>query len=237
MSHFGVSPVRLAFRFQLREYSALGEEAFVQPVDTDSIGIFYVGQRNFGGLSIEGGLRFEDVEHDPTVGRNQDFDLSAVSLGFIYPLTSEWTLTGQFDHSGRAPQLEELYSNGPHLATQSFELGDETLDEEVATNFSVALSYQSDVLDVFTEFLRSAVRRFYLPIQHGTEEDELPLQWTQSDATFDGFEFDANWLVTTWSEGSLSLNAMYETTKAELDRGVQRDSLEFRLSDGDWVLL
>ena len=207
-----------------REYSALGEEAFVQPVDTDSIGIFYVGQRNFGGLSVEGGLRFEDVEHDPTTARKQSFDIAAASVGFIYPLSDEWTLTGQFDHSDRAPIAEELYSNGPHLATQSFELGDESLDEEVATNISLGLSYQSETLDVSLSIYESQFDDFIYQSNTGLEEDELPLlQWTQSDATFDGFEIEADWLARSWTDGSLSLNAMYEMTNAELDRGVQRD--------------
>ncbi len=35
-------------QFSTREFSALGEEAFVQPVDTQTLGVFYVGQRSFG---------------------------------------------------------------------------------------------------------------------------------------------------------------------------------------------
>ena len=56
------------------------------------------------------------------------------------------------------------------------------------------------------------------------EEDELPLlQWTQSDATFNGFEIEANWVARSWSGGSLDLSASYDRVRAQLDQGVQRD--------------
>ena len=40
-----------------RQFSAIGEEAFVQPVDTQTFGLFYVGQRRFGELGLEAGVR------------------------------------------------------------------------------------------------------------------------------------------------------------------------------------
>ncbi len=123
------------------DYSVMGEEAFVQPVDTQTAGIFWVGQRRFGTLGMEAGLRFDSVELNPasSQSRARDFNTVSASLGFIQPLFEQLTFSGQLDYSSRAPIAEELYSFGPHLATRSFELGDETLDEETATNVSVVM--------------------------------------------------------------------------------------------------
>jgi len=206
-----------------REFSAIGEEAFVQPVDTMTMGLFYVGERKIDDLSLEAGLRFERVEQDPSVGSKQDFDLSAVSFGFIKPIGDYVTLSGQFDHSGRAPVAEELYSNGPHLATQSFEIGDDSLDEEVATNVSIALSYQDESIDVLLSAYETTFDDFIYESNTGMEEDELAvLQWTQADASFSGFEVDARWNVHSWSDGEFTLNLGYERTRAKLDRGANR---------------
>ena len=39
----------------------------------------------------------------------------------------------------RAPSLEELYNDGPHLATATFERGDTALDPETANNLDLTL--------------------------------------------------------------------------------------------------
>ncbi len=52
-----------------REFSAIGDEAFVPPVDTLDTGIFWVGQRSFDGFDLETGARIGRVDHDPEDGR------------------------------------------------------------------------------------------------------------------------------------------------------------------------
>jgi len=47
-----------AIQLSNRQFSAIGEEAFVQPVDTRTLGLFYVGQRSFGSLALEAGIRY-----------------------------------------------------------------------------------------------------------------------------------------------------------------------------------
>ena len=207
-----------------REFSALGEEAFVQPVDTQSIGLFYVGQRQFGELGLEAGLRYERVDQDPTDGLSRSFNLGAASLGLIQTLGSNWTLSGQLDYSSRAPVAEELYSNGPHLATQSFEIGDQLLDEEVAANVSASLRYDSDRLALTLSAYLTEFSDFIYEANTGLEMDELPLlQWTQEDASFRGVEIDASWQAMSWQEGAIALNAGFDAVRARLDDGEDRD--------------
>jgi iron complex outermembrane receptor protein len=207
-----------------REFSALGEEAFVRPVDTQTLGVFYVGQRTFGTLGLEAGARYEHVEHEPSSGASRSFDLGAVSLGLIQPLGNGWTVSGQLDYSSRAPVAEELYSNGPHLATQTFEIGDVTLNEEVAANVSANLRYVSETVTFSLSTFATEFSDFIYEANTGLEMDELPvLQWTQADASFRGFEADASWSALQWSGGSLLLNAGFDSVRARLDRGYNRE--------------
>ncbi len=207
-----------------REFSALGEEAFVQPVDTQTVGLFWVGQQSLGELGLEAGLRLENVEHDPSEGRSRSFSLGSASLGLIQPLSNHWTLSGQVDYSNRAPVAEELYSNGPHLATQTFEIGDADLNEETAANLSANLSYASETLSFSLSAYVTDFSDFIYEANTGLEEDELPVyQWTQGDARFRGFEADASWQALTWQGGALTLNAGFDTVDAQLDQGAVRD--------------
>ena len=207
-----------------REFSALGEEAFVQPVDTQTLGLFYVGQRSFGSLGLEAGVRYEHVEQDPTVGSTRDFNLGSASLGLIQPLSGGWILSGQLDYSTRAPVAEELFSDGPHLATQTFEIGDRGLNEETAANLSTMLRYNLSNLNFSLNAYITEFDDFIYEANTGLEMDELPvLQWTQAGATFSGFEADASWQTMNWQGGGLSLNAGFDVVTARLNSGTNRN--------------
>ena len=47
-------------------------------------------------------------------------------------------------HTMRAPRVEELYSDGPHLASYAFEIGNPNLESERIYGIENSLSYSSD---------------------------------------------------------------------------------------------
>ena len=212
-----------AFGLQVEDqsFSAVGEEAFVIPVDREALALFAYQTRPLGEGRLELGARLETVDYDPSQGASQDFDLFSLSAGLSQPLAEGWSLALQADIAERAPELEALYSNGAHLATQTFELGDDALGEERATNLTLTVDGAmgevelrgSAYLTEFSDFL-------YLQDQ-GIEEDELPVrQWTQQDARFYGVEGEALFHLLE-SEGlSLDLRLTGDWVRARLDRSV-----------------
>ena len=56
----GVAGLQYAYR----DFEALGEEAFVQPAITNSIGAFWVGRRTYETFDLEAGVRLERVSHN-----------------------------------------------------------------------------------------------------------------------------------------------------------------------------
>ena len=226
--HEEIFGVRGSFGVQVsqREFSAIGEEAFVEPVDTDSIGLFYVGERALGNFQLEAGARYEHVSHDPTASNSRNFDLYAVSLGLIRPVGDNWTLSAQTDFSSRAPVAEELYSNGPHLATSSFEIGDATLDEEQATNVAATIRYDNESIQFIVSAYRTEFDDYIFDAPTGEELDELPvLQWQQADARFQGVEADLRWRAIAWRGGSLSLNTGIDLVDAKLRGSPEENDL------------
>ncbi|MEM1404529.1 MAG: TonB-dependent receptor [Pseudomonadota bacterium] len=226
LTHNEMNGIKGVFGVQMsnREFSAIGEEAFVQPVDTSTIGLFYVGRKTIGEVNIEAGARYENVDHDPSEGASRSFDVGAISLGLSRDLTDNWSLSAQGDVSSRAPVAEELYSNGPHLATQTFEIGDDTLDEEVALNLSADLGYQSERLTFMLSAFATEFTDFIYEFNTGLEEDELPvLQWSQQDATFTGLEGDLTWQAAAWENGGFYLHGGFDTVRARFDGGDNRN--------------
>jgi iron complex outermembrane receptor protein len=187
-------------------------------VDTTAAALFWVGQRSFSGFDLETGVRVESVEHDPSVGGDDDFTVYSASLGLVIPFGTAWELGLQSDYSERAPVPEELYSDGPHLATNAYEIGNPDLDEEQAINFAATLGYTSDTWYLNASAYYTEFSDFIYQFATGEEEDELPVQqYDQDDATFYGFDMSGGFRAATFDGGSLWLNGMFDIVEAELD--------------------
>lgn len=201
-----------------RSFSVVGEEAFVPPVDTRNFGIFWVGERSFPGFQLESGVRFDRVEHDPVTGANSTFSGVSASLGVIVPLDDDWTGTVLADYSSRAPVGEELYSNGPHFGTRSFEVGDVSLGEERALNLSATLSRRGEGWSALGTVYRTAFTDFIFQSSTGEYREGLVVrQFTQADATFAGLDLEASIEVSSWQGGQLELHGMFDTVSASVD--------------------
>ncbi|NKC02190.1 MAG: TonB-dependent receptor [Pseudomonadales bacterium] len=201
-----------------REFSAVGEEAFVPPVDTRDTGLFWVAERNFSTFDLEGGLRIGKVKHEPQNSSDEDFTTYSASLGMVAPIADSWQFGLVADYSSRAPVSEELYSNGPHLVTNAFELGDPNLDNERAANLAATLRYDGEVWDATVTTYVTKFSDFIYEQATGAEEDGLPVfQFQQNDARFVGIDVETNIEVAQWETGSLKVRALADYVNAELD--------------------
>jgi len=198
------------FQGYTQEFAAAGEEAFVPPVDTTSTGLFWVEEREFGNagrLSLGG--RIEQVEHDAS-GANPDrqYDLFSVSAGWHQELTADHHLNLNISHAERAPDVLELYANGPHLATLTIENGNPDLNIERSLNVDLGHAGESGAwffgLDLF--YTRYDDYIFAEELEHAEdetpgadtdhEEDELtPIVYAQTEADFWGGELHLGYRI------------------------------------------
>jgi iron complex outermembrane receptor protein len=212
------------FQYAARQYSAVGEEAFVPPVDSDSVGIFYVGQRSFANVDLEGGIRYEHASHEPQFGQTRRFDLGAASIGLVAPFESGWMIAAQFDYSTRAPTVEELFSDGPHLATRSYEVGDPELDEERAANVSATVQFDGDRFTIGASVYYTDFADFIFQEPNGDIIDDLPVfEWRQAGATFRGVDLEVEFDLIQWDAGGFSVRGFYDVVRARLKEGDERD--------------
>jgi len=213
-----------AFGLQLsnREFSALGEEAFVPPVETDSAGLFWVGQRAFENVNLEIGARVEETDHSPSLAELPDlrFSSASASFGIIAPIADSLKLSALFDYTERAPAIEELYSDGPHLATQTFEIGDPLLTKESATGLTFGLNYQSEGFDANISVYRTDFDDFIFQANTGEIEDGLPvLEYRQQGAEFTGADIELGFHLAELFGGDFDLTAMFDLVSADLNSG------------------
>jgi len=149
----GVAGLQHAYR----DFEAVGEESFAPPVITNNTGVFWVGRRTYEAFDLEAGVRLERVSHNPATGGDKDFTIHAVSIGALVPLGDQLELGLLASHSSRAPIAEELYAEGPHLVSNTYEIGDAGLSKERAASVALRLQYAAPAWDVavaayFTRF-------------------------------------------------------------------------------------
>ena len=191
----GSAELNGAFGFQYvnSDFSAIGEEAFVPPADTEQFGVFVLKELTAGPLRFELGGRYENTSHTvQATGVEREFDGFSVSGGAGYQPTEEVFLGVTAFRTERAPGIEELFSNGPHLATDQFEIGDPNLGEETAIGIEGTFRYVTDRYSFAVNGFYTSYDDFIYEIATGDEEDGLPVfQFVAEDATFRGFEAQA----------------------------------------------
>ena len=139
---------------------------------------------------MHGSLRYDFKDIDPgeereseKVGliRKRDFSDFSAALSPHWLLNKKWTLGGTFMRTFRAPTTEELFSEGPHLASYSYEIGNADLEKERVLfenhlDILQKLKFQSDLLldeafkivrneTALTEKDRQELRRIFEPKQ------------------------------------------------------------------------
>ncbi len=207
----------LGIQAQVREFSAVGEEAFIAPVDSDSIALFWLGEREVGVGDLEIGARVERVSFDPSDSESRRFTGGALSAGYVLPL-QDYQLGINLDVSQRAPVGEELYSNGPHLATSSYELGDVNLDTERSRRLSATLRRNASVLSFEVTGYVTSFDDYIFARARGDELDDLPVfQFEQADATYYGLDVDVTAVLHEGNASSLELRFMADAVEGTLD--------------------
>ncbi len=203
-----------------RDFSAVGEEAFVPPSLTKDIGLFLVEERQFERLKLELGARADRIRVTPENGPRGSFDTLSLSASGRWTVDERLHLQFGLDRAERAPTAEELYSNGPHIATQSFEIGNSDLDSEQANRVEVGLHWHVEGFEAKLAAYHSRFSDFIYLADTDEEEDELPVRvWSQEDARFSGFEAEGKWRLADTDSGRWDLRAFGDLVRARLDAG------------------
>ncbi|XUU61255.1 TonB-dependent receptor [Erythrobacter sp. HA6-11] len=212
----------IGLQFILRDFSAVGEEAFVPANDTTQLALFTVQEIELSeGLQLEAAGRYEmvDVESD-VVGVERDFDLFSGALSLVTELGEGVRAGITGSRSERAPAGEELFADGPHIATQQFEIGDVNLDTETAWGLEAFLRGDIGEANFGASVFYQDFDGFIYLSGTGEEEDDLPVfVFLQDDAQFFGFEADLNMPIVQTDSYDLIADVRASYVDASLSGG------------------
>lgn len=200
-----------------RDFKALGDEAFIAPTQTRNYALFLLERYSWDSFYIEGGLRYEwqhiDVRSDQPDRSHNGF---SASLGFMWDFTPGYTVGVTFSRSQRLPTAEELYADGPHVATGQFEIGDPRLKVETSHNLELSLRKKTGALQFGVSLYRNAVRDFIFAADTGEVIDDLRVvNFRQQDAVFYGVEADVKYAVTD----AIDVSVFGDYVRAKISHG------------------
>lgn len=206
-----------------REFAAVGDEAFVPPVDTASIGVFLVEQLELNSWELSVGGRLESIEHTPSNDLAAfDGNATSFSFGSVRSFGDGYAFVATLALSDRLPVAEELYSDGPHLATGVVQIGDSSLNEETARHIDIGLRGELEAVTWSVATFATRYEDFIYLADTGAVDDveELPIfAYRQADADFTGIEAEV--LLPLLAEGPrrVDLRLFADYVRGELASG------------------
>ncbi|HSW08823.1 TonB-dependent receptor [Aquabacterium sp.] len=144
----------LGLQAEQLDFSALGEEAFVPATRSRSTGLFALEELRIGAASLSAGLRIERsrVRSDGDASDSEEakfgpaserrFAPRSLSVAGAWPLSGGWGLTASLGRTERAPAYYELFANGVHVATGTYERGDAALAVERSRQLDLGLHWK-----------------------------------------------------------------------------------------------
>ncbi|MEN8162644.1 MAG: TonB-dependent receptor, partial [Acidobacteriota bacterium] len=196
-----------------RDFEAFGEEAFVQPTSTKRIAAFIFEELEPRPWGVQAGLRGE-IQDTDTIDPDlpaRSFSSFSASAGVTYAFSEVWGLNVTVSHSERAPTAEELYSDGPHVATSTYEIGDADLTVEKGNGLDLTLKMSGERVNGSASVFRTRFSDFIYLTETGMEMDGLEVRvFSAGDAEFKGFELHGDVELFHGGENHVHLEATYD---------------------------
>ena len=140
---------------------------------------FYFNQHNFDKLTLQGAIRYDLRRSEPfrpgavvragTVQRRDFNGLSGATSG-IYRWTDRLRTGVTLMKTFRAPGIEELFSDGPHLAVYSYEIGNAELEPEIGYGAEFFVKYATDRFRLNLTLFRNRIYNYLIPTNTGEKE-------------------------------------------------------------------
>ena len=219
---------KVVIRSMDEDTSILGEEAFMENVQSEEKSIGYYLGRKISDVHVDFGLRRDEVNRKSkfnSTAHNKDYNSTSFILGFCYDLNAFSDLNLTVGALERAPSSVELFMNGAHAAVQRFEVGNPNLKSEESRNIDLSYNFDNDVFYGTFNFYQNNVDNYIYREDTGqtdtagAEPSNLKIaNFVQKDAELDGYE--------------IQIGTDFPFYNGNLGLSIGRDSVNGTFTDG-----
>ena len=184
-----------------------GDEKYLPDSTNKQLGLFTLQSLVRGPVRFEAGVRVEsahlDADADPQIAANGgvigtiplslSFTPISGSLGANYEFAKDWRAGLSISHNERAPAIDELFSNGPHGGSESFNIGDPDLKKEAGNGIELSVHHTTGPVHVQGSIYYSHFTNFIFQAPTGEVRDGLPVfSYREGKANYYGFELQGD---------------------------------------------
>ncbi|MEZ5401065.1 MAG: TonB-dependent receptor [Bryobacteraceae bacterium] len=205
------------FQGSLRDYLSTGAEALSPPVDQHNVAAFGLEELEFEHFRLQLGARVDHTGYSPTGLVARSFNGFSGAAGIYVPTWRNGAFVANFTSSFRAPALEELYNNGPHVGTLTYEVGNSLLTRERSNGLDLALRHAGHKLRGEISYFYYDMADFVYLAPTGRMLDGLiEADYGQAASRFTGGEMGLDFAL----HDSFWLNLGLDYVNAQLKSGV-----------------
>ena len=176
-----------------------GEEAFLAPNTTKKWSIFALEHAQFNDVHVELAARVDQQKIDIEDSTKKDFDGSAFSVSGAanWEFAPNYKISLVTSHQERLPLAQELYANGGHFATNTYELGNDQLKKEQSNNVELGLHYDDDKFDYHFHVYHNWFDDYIYAQTLDRYENFRLVQYAQDKAKFYGAEAEVGYQISS----------------------------------------
>lgn len=227
----GDSPLRGAVAGLTGQYRDLDTAclSFVPRTQETSLGAYLWDQWQPGRFDLQAAVRWDRRRIAPAAVdsnkagliRRRDFDGMSASASVAWPRDAAHSLKGSLTRSFQPPAIEELFSEGPHLAAYSYEIGNADLDPERGLGWELEYRLRVPSAECAVAVFRYDVDGYVHAVDTGEtewgpgEEGRLArYQFRGQDARLTGAEVSSSWrLGDSWQLAASASRVIGTLTK------------------------
>ena len=184
-----------------------GDEKYLPDSTNRQLGFFTLQSLVRGPIRFEAGARVESAhlhaDEDAQIAANggvigtvplsRSFTPLSGSLGANYEFATGWRGGLSVSHSERAPAIDELFANGPHGGSETFELGNPDLRKESSNAIELSVHRTTGPVHVQSSIYYSKFSNFIFQAPTGEVRGGLPIfTYREGKADYYGFELGAD---------------------------------------------
>ena len=251
---------KIVLNFVDEDNSIVGEEAFMNPANSEEFTIGYYLGKEIGNYNLDLGIRldqidrsgsFTDEDHGDVDYYSIDDSTSSFAMSVGRDLNEKLSVNLGYASVERLPSVIELFMNGPHLATGRFEVGDPNLSSETSNNLDITFNYQNGEYYGYASFYITDVDNYIALIDededhddhgdedHGDEDhgDDDHGDEDHGDEHDHGNLIHANYMQedAEFDGYEIEFGRTFAVGSGELDLSFGRDVVNAEFSDGHYV--
>jgi len=192
-------------QFGRQKLDITGEESlFAGPTTTDKWSLFALEHTQWNDVHFELAARFDQqkIEID-SPQKNYDDHAFSYSGAANWEFLPDYKLSLVASHQERLPLAQELYAKGKHLATNTYEIGNENLDTEKSNNIELGFHYEGDKLNYHIHAYHNWFDDYIYAQTLDRFENFRLVEYTQDKARFYGAEGEVSYQLSPRYKASL----------------------------------